>query len=100
MALWLMLAVVLLALLPARGALANMTGKTERSGKQGTICNECHAGGVAPLVHFEGPMELAAGAIATFRFVIQSQSASQTSAGFNVAAEAGQLGGVPGQGGG
>jgi len=75
------------------------TGITGRSGKPGTvICNACHGGGTAPVVHFEGPIDVAAGTIATFRFVVQSQSPSQTFAGFNVADSGGQLGVIPGQG--
>lgn len=72
-------------------------GFTGRSGREGLICTQCHVGGTEPLVHFEGPQTLAAGAIATFRFVIQSQSPSQTFAGLDVAPGAGTLAAVSGQ---
>lgn len=51
-----------------------------------------------PTVHFEGPDQVALGATATFRFVIQSQSSKQVAAGLNVAASSGKLGKVNGQG--
>lgn len=78
-------------------ASANSAGITGVSGKDGTFCSACHRGGTTPLVHFEGPQEVVAGAIATFRFVIESQASSQTHAGFNVAASEGGLGAVSGQ---
>jgi hypothetical protein len=92
--------VVITAMLLTRSAAANAfsTGITGLSGKQGIICNACHSGGKAPAVHFEGPADVTAGVIATFRFVVQSQSASQTFAGFNVADNAGQLAVEAGQG--
>jgi outer membrane protein assembly factor BamB len=43
------------------------------------------------VVHFEGPSEVLAGAIATFRFVVQSESATQFFAGLDVAASDGVL---------
>ena len=89
-----------LAGLPARPAHANSTGKIDSSGKQPAFgtCSVCHLGGAAPLVRFEGPDQLAPNAIATFRFVVQSQSSSQTAAGLDVAASAGKLAAVAGQG--
>ena len=84
------------AMMP-QSSLAFSNGFSGRSGREGTICTECHKGGTEPLVHFEGPQELAAGAIATFKFVIQSQSASQTFAGFDVAPSGGSVGVVDGQ---
>jgi hypothetical protein len=81
---------------PARAFSGGITG---RSGKQGPICTQCHGGGRAPLVHFEGPDHVATGATATFRFVIQSQApATQTFAGFNVATSGGELQVIAGQG--
>lgn len=90
--------VLTLGVVLADPAGARSAGISESSGKQGTICNECHDGGATPFVRFEGPQELAAGAIATFRFVVQSQAAAQTHAGFNVAASAGTLATRLGQG--
>jgi hypothetical protein len=49
-------------------------------------------------VTLEGPTELAPEAIATFRFVVQSNSPQQVAAGLNVAASAGTLINVTGQG--
>ncbi len=80
-------------------AAATQSGIVGNSGKQGTTCNDsCHADGVPPLVRFEGPHAVMADALATFRFVVESQSPRQTVAGFNVAASDGVLGVVPGQG--
>lgn len=90
------LALVVLALMlhaqPARG---NSSGIFQKSGKQGSICSTtagCHFGGTAPLVSLDGPSRLLVGTMATFHFVIQSQSATQKFAGFNVAASGGTLG--------
>jgi hypothetical protein len=52
-------------------------------------CEVCHGGGEAPAVRFEGPGEVPAGAIATFRFVVAATSGDQVTAGFDVAASAG-----------
>ena len=83
-------ALVLLTAVPAHGLPEGIFGF---SGQLGTTCNlsTCHGGGTAPVVRFEGPQNLAAGAIATFRFVVESRSPVQTVAGFNVAASAGSL---------
>lgn len=43
------------------------------------------------MVRFEGPSIVATRQLATFRFVVQSQSPEQGSAGFNVATSAGDL---------
>lgn len=77
-------------LLPAIAA-ANSAGQTGRSGKQGAICNECHSGGTAPTVSFEGPDTVVVGSMATFRFTVQSARTQQRAAGFNVAVSAGTL---------
>ncbi len=84
--------------LPGRPAEAFSIGRTGSSGKQGSTCNLCHRGGTAPVVRFEGPGQVAAGTLATFRFVVQSQAPTQTAAGFNVAASGGRLAIVAGQG--
>jgi hypothetical protein len=83
-----------------RAALALPTGITGNSGRQGTTCNDlsqCHQGGVPPVVRIEGPSVVAAGAIATFRFVVVSQDAAQIIGGFNVAASGGTLATLPGE---
>jgi hypothetical protein len=86
-----------LSMLPvSAGALS--TGITGNSGKQGANCADCHSGGVAPLVRLEGPRVVYAGALATFRFVVQSQSSRQQFAGFNVASSAGRLESIRGEG--
>lgn len=86
------------ASLPAP-AYAIQMGIVGFSGKQGETCNDdCHSGGTAPLVRFEGPARTVVGALATFRFVVVSQSSKQSVAGFNVATSQGMLDVVPGQG--
>lgn len=77
----------------AAPAAANSTGKIGASGKQGQNCNQflCHGGGTPPRVSFTGPDTVDLGQMATFRFAVQTQSAEQTAAGFNVAASAGTL---------
>ena len=86
--------IVVLLALPVQARFGGITG---RSGKRGTPCNACHSGGVPPSVRFEGPTEVAAGQTGAFRFVVESQSASQQSAGFNVATKVDTLGTVLGQ---
>jgi outer membrane protein assembly factor BamB len=68
------------------------------SGKQGSTCNTCHSDGTAPVVKFDGPESLSAGALGTFRFVVESQSATQGAAGFNLAASGGVLAVLPDEG--
>lgn len=93
----LMLCLAALAAWPSP-SIAVSEGITGNSGKQGANCADCHSGGTAPLVRLEGPREVYAGALATFRFVVQTQSIRQQFAGFNVAASDGQLEPVRGQG--
>jgi hypothetical protein len=78
---------------------ARPEGITGYSGKQGETCTDrCHSGGTPPMVHFEGPTALEVGAMATFRFVVESGSPQkQPVAGFNVAASGGTLAVVPGE---
>lgn len=87
-------------LLSGNHALAFSGGITGVSGMMGRICNQpfCHGGGVAPVVQLEGPTEVAPMAIATFRFVVRSNSPSQRAAGLNVAASGGMLVSIPDQG--
>lgn len=78
---------------------ANSTGYSGASGKDnGFYCRNCHAGGTAPTVAFDGPTNLAPGASATFKFTVTSHSASQVIAGLDVAASAGTLSLIEGQG--
>ena len=95
---------VLLGALLASGTLldspgwANTGGITGVSGKQGTSCSSCHSGGLTPDVRFIGPSTVAPGAMATFRFEVQSMVLNQRRAGFNVASSAGRLDVLPDQG--
>lgn len=79
---------MILTAVPAYGFSGGINGY---SGKLGHTCNDCHSGGVAPTVAFDGPTRVAAGAIAAYRFIVRSRSAQQIAAGFNVAADAGTL---------
>lgn len=91
----LVIAVVSLSAVPAGGL---STGITGNSGKQGANCVDCHDGGVRPQVRLEGPAVVYAGALATFRFVVQSESSRQQLAGFNAAASHGRLEPLRGEG--
>lgn len=79
-------------------AWANTGGITGMSGKQGTTCSSCHGGGLMPEVRFIGPGTVAPGALATFRFEVQSMALNQRRAGFNVASSEGRLDVLPEQG--
>ena len=87
-----------LAVLVPRAADAHSTGEVGHSGKQGPICNECHSGGTAPTVTFDGPTAVAVGETATYRLTVQSARATQRAAGVNVAVSAGTLAPVANQG--
>jgi hypothetical protein len=92
------LALAAAVLLNVPRASAKQSGITGYSGKQGATCNDdCHLGGVAPLVRFEGTQRVMADAVATFRFVVTSQASKQKVAGFNVATSDGILDVVAGQ---
>lgn len=94
---WLALAAIAFVNVPQAGAKQN--GITGNSGKQGATCNDdCHLGGVTPLVRFEGTQRVMADAVATFRFVVTSQASKQNVAGFNVATSDGILDVATGQG--
>ena len=95
---WAITTVVLAALGDAASAHASAFGLTGHSGKQGTICNECHSGGMAPTVAFSGPDTVAVGATVTYHFSVESARAAQKAAGFNVAVSGGQLAILPDQG--
>jgi hypothetical protein len=90
-------AIAMVALSPQL-LLAYMTGIAGYSGKQGSICTACHSGGKVPSVAFSGPSMLAPGASADFTFTVTSNGPSQVAAGFNVAASAGALAVIVGQG--
>jgi hypothetical protein len=82
---------------PAARALPN--GITGYSGKQNQTCNQCHVGGTAPDVSFVGPDTLATNEVGTFQFVVTSNNPPvQDGAGFNVAAQAGTLAIIAGEG--
>jgi hypothetical protein len=95
---------------PALGWLVSLTlfgspadavsdGITGFSGKLGDTCaDSCHGPAVPPVVAFEGPTEVEVGELATFRFVVRSQSPQQPFAGFNVAVTDGVLDVWPGEG--
>lgn len=83
--------------LPAASAFQG--GLVGFSGKGNQTCGACHTGGTVPEeVRFEGPTQVVVGATATFRFVVVSEAPSQDEAGFNVAASAGLLRVIAGQG--
>ncbi len=66
-------------------ALANSSGISGRSGKDGAsvTCAECHSGGATPTVTIEGPNTLAPGATGNYTFIVRGGPAR--GAGFNVA---------------
>ena len=88
LALW-CLGITLLA--PPDRAGARINGIVNYSGKQEQTCNSHHTGGLAPVVRLEGPAVVATRQLATFRFIVESPSPEQRSAGFNFAASAGDL---------
>ncbi|MBI4514540.1 MAG: hypothetical protein HY699_01830 [Deltaproteobacteria bacterium] len=80
---------------PAQPLVASQDGIPGYSGKQGESCDDfCHAEGQTPLVRFDGPNEVPAGALASFRFAVESDAPAQTVAGLDVAASAGSLAAV------
>jgi len=89
------LAVVSLMTGPAE---ARSNGIIDYSGQDGLSCSSHHAGGVVPDVRFEGPTTVAAGQTAIFRFVVRSHGPQQIAAGFNVSADRGTPGVLPGNG--
>lgn len=73
------------------------TGIAGYAGNLGAACESCHDGGVPPSIRLEGPRQLRAGAMATYRFVVEAESPAQTVAGLDVAASAGQFDVLAGQ---
>ncbi len=89
------LTLVLMVGVPAHARLAGIAGY---AGNLGAGCDSCHDGGTVPVVRLSGPTRLTAGQQATYRFTIESGSPDQTVAGFDVAASAGILESLAGQG--
>jgi len=65
--------------------LANSTGITGQSGKDGATCNTCHTGGAAPTVEISGPTTLAPNATGQYTLIIKGGAANV--GGFNVAVD-------------
>lgn len=85
----------------AGNAKAFSTGIPGFSGKQADLfCTSCHMDGTAPEVLLEQvePGVISPGTMATFRFTITSKRTQQKAAGLNVAASAGALAVIAGQG--
>jgi hypothetical protein len=97
---WALALALLPGLLGGREASANSAGIFGYSGKtQNRICTQCHGGGTFPDVHFEGPTQVDAGALVTFRFVVKTNApVKQKFAGFDVGVSAGTLSAISGQG--
>ena len=101
------LVVAVAALVASGPAGARMTGIVGYSGKDaGLFCGNagfgCHAvgsGTLPPTVRFDGPTQVDPGSETTYTFVVTSQVPQvQIQAGFNVAASAGDLLTITGQG--
>ncbi|HVM95202.1 MAG TPA: choice-of-anchor V domain-containing protein [Candidatus Acidoferrales bacterium] len=97
-ALQMALCTVSLTFFYAASASAYMNGIDGVSGKNNTYCRNCHAGGTTPSVAFDGPTVMTPGSTANFDFTVTSHSASQIKAGLDVAASAGTLDVIAGQG--
>ena len=84
----------------ARLAFATSTGIAGYSGKTPRqICSVCHSRGSAPVVGFDGPTSLNPNDSGTFTFSVMSTNPDvQTYAGLDVAASAGTLSAISGQG--
>jgi len=54
--------------------LAGYTGKPNTANPNGQSCNQCHAGGNAPTVTFNGPKTLAAGQVGDYTMVVTASS--------------------------
>ena len=81
-------------LLSPASLLAKPGGKVQKSGMQGTYCNQCHnspGDSTAPEVSFGGELEIFAGQKKNFTFKIERTSDSHIKCGFNIAADAGTL---------
>ncbi|HZI09452.1 MAG TPA: MXAN_6652 family MXYO-CTERM-anchored protein [Myxococcus sp.] len=85
---------VVAACLVSGSALANSTGITGRSGKQGanTTCtgSSCHSGGTGtPTVTLEGPATLEPNQVGNYKLIVRGGPGAR--AGFNVAVDNGSL---------
>lgn len=89
--------VLVASIAPASAVSSGISG---RSGKQGLTCASHHTGGAEPSVVLEAVdgTTLAPGQRALFRFVVRSNDRRQDRAGLNVAASAGVLESLAGEG--
>jgi hypothetical protein len=85
---WLRIGTVVSLTLVTSLAMAFEDGITGRSGKQGTSCNQCHNGGVAPTVALTGPLTLDAGAKGVYTFTVTTPNVAT---GMNAAATGGAV---------
>jgi len=97
---------LLVSAIVASPAAARMTGIVGYSGQAGGLfcgnagfgCHSMGTGTTQPTVRFEGPLQVDTGSETTYRFILKSQAPeTQFQAGFNVAADAGDLLVVSGQ---
>ena len=91
----LLTAALLLGAAPLHASSGGITG---RSGRGNASCNDCHGGGMRPEVAFIAPPTVEPGATVVLRFTVRAASPLGEAAGFNVAAEAGTLAVIAGQG--
>lgn len=68
-------------------------GRIGRSGKQGATCSSCHFGPNTPTLELSGPTEIMAGDTVDFILTVDRNSDTETvtTAGFNIAIDAGTL---------
>src|SRR5690349_900258 len=66
-------------------ALANSSGITGQSGKDGSTCNTCHSGGTAPTVEISGPATLEPNATGQYTLIIKGGAAKV--GGMNIAVD-------------
>ncbi|EPX61746.1 hypothetical protein D187_010365 [Cystobacter fuscus DSM 2262] len=76
---------VISACLISTSALANSSGITGQSGKDGATCNTCHSGGSAPTVEISGPATLAPSATGQYTLIIKGGAANV--GGMNIAVD-------------
>ncbi|WNG24651.1 hypothetical protein F0U62_11925 [Cystobacter fuscus] len=76
---------VISACLFSTSALANSSGITGQSGKDGSTCNTCHSGGSAPTVEISGPATLEPNATGQYTLIIKGGAARV--GGMNIAVD-------------
>ncbi|WNG15160.1 MXAN_6652 family MXYO-CTERM-anchored protein [Cystobacter fuscus] len=76
---------VISACLFSTSALANSSGITGQSGKNGSTCNTCHMGGTAPTVEISGPTTLEPNATGQYTLIIKGGAANV--GGMNIAVD-------------